>query len=103
MESLSDNLGCTYRYYLVSDGCRTHQGHYRQEGTTASQQCYRLVKTSLSQTAQQSQQRFANAQLADIEEEELEVDSLTADAKPVKALGTYPYPLANNHLRKTPP
>ena len=62
-----------------------------------------LSKLVRAELHKQSQQRFANAQLADIEEEELEVDSLTTDTKPVKASGSYPYPLVNNHSRKTPP
>ena len=63
-----------------------------------------LSKLVRAELHKQSQRRFANAQLADIadiEEEELEVDSLTADTKPVKAPGMYPYPLVNNRLRKT--
>ena len=62
-----------------------------------------LSKLVRAELHKQSQRRFANAQLADIEEEELEVDSLTADTKPIKAPGSYPYPLANNRSRKTPP
>ena len=62
-----------------------------------------LSKLVQAELHRQSQRRFANAQLADIEEEELEVDSLTANAKPVKAPGTYPYLLVNNRSRKTPP
>ena len=48
-------------------------------------------------------------QLADIKEEELEVDTFNIDTKPsnprgtAKAPGTYPYPLAINRSRKTPP
>jgi hypothetical protein len=50
----------------------------------------------------QNQRQFANAQLADIKEEELEVDTLNVDVKPAtsknitKAPGTYPYLLATN-------
>jgi hypothetical protein len=66
----------------------------------------KLIRAELQR---QNQRRFANAQLADIEEEELEVDTLNVDVKPatsknvMKALGTYLYPLATNHSRKTPP
>lgn len=68
----------------------------------------RLVRAELNK---QTQRRFANAQLADIEEanKELEYDSLTAEAKPLasknapKAPGAYPYPPANNRSRKIPP
>ena len=62
-----------------------------------------LSKLVRAELHKQSQRRFANVQLANIEEEELELDSLTADTKPVKAPGTYPYPLATNCSRKTPP
>jgi hypothetical protein len=57
---------------------------------------------------QHNQRRFTNAQLVDIEEEELEVDTLSVDTKPTpsknvtKAPGTYLYPLATNRSRKTP-
>jgi hypothetical protein len=50
-----------------------------------------------------------NAQLADIDEEELEVDTLNVNSQPsnskgnAKAPGTYPYPLATNRSKKTPP
>jgi hypothetical protein len=67
----------------------------------------RLVRAEMNK---QNQRRFANAQLADIEEavEELEFDSLTAETKPSqikaspRAPGTYPYPPANNRSCKTP-
>jgi hypothetical protein len=68
----------------------------------------RLVRNELQR---QNQRRFANAQLADIEEEgeETAFDSMIADAKasankgPARAPGTYPYPQAHNRSRKTPP
>ena len=72
--------------------------------------------TNLSKLVQaelqwQQQQRFANAQLANIEEEneEFELEGLIADAKPsanknpIKAPGTFPYPPVNNRSRKTLP
>ena len=67
----------------------------------------RLVRAEMQR---QQHRRFANAQLADIEEEEdFATESFVADAKPAaspapaKAPGTYPYPTANNQSRKTPP
>lgn len=72
--------------------------------------------TDLSQLVQaelqrQNQQRFANAQLVDIEEdnEEATLDSMVMDAKPftnkgpARAPGTYMYSQVNNRSRKTPP
>ena len=63
-----------------------------------------LSKLVRAEMQWQQQQRFANAQLADIEEENegIELEGLVADTKPVtsknpiKAPGTYPYPPASN-------
>ena len=68
----------------------------------------RLVRAEMHR---HNQWRFANAQLADIEEaiEEPEFDSLTVETKSPssngapKAPGAYPYPQANNRSHKTPP
>ena len=68
----------------------------------------RLVRAEMQR---QQQRRFANAHLADIEEEDEDftLEGLVADAKavanksPAKAPGSYPYPTANNQSRKTPP
>ena len=63
----------------------------------------KLVRVELQR---QTQRRFAHAQLADIDEE-LEVETLNVDAQSPKnnskAPGTYPYPLATNRSKKTPP
>jgi hypothetical protein len=68
-----------------------------------------LSKLVRAELQQQNQRQFAKAQLADIEEEELEVDTLNVDVKPTtsknvtRAPGTYLYPLATNRSRKTLP
>ena len=61
-----------------------------------------LSKLVRAELQRQNQRQFANVQLADIEEEELEVDTFNVDTKPssprstAKAPGTYPYPLVTN-------
>ena len=53
----------------------------------------------------QQQQRFANAHLADIEEEEenFTLEGLVADTKPIANKGPAKAPGANNRSRKMPP
>src|SRR6266852_4603042 len=68
----------------------------------------RLVRAEMQR---QQQRRFANAQLANImeENEDFALEGLVADAKPTssknptRAPGSYPYLLSNNRSRKTPP